>query len=148
MEHLESNLEESSASYMLPKTEPKGTKRKTKKVDAGIKTKNKKIKQEPVEGKQQMSINERLSKKRKDRERKRHVQFSKFVAVKHITCKGPLSVRSRTIQLQDDIDHTKRWSSFELKILHDRENLKRLHEKRKQEANPDVNESEITFWTL
>ena len=65
MEHLESNLEESPTSYMLPNQEPKGKKRKTKKEDADIKTKNKKIKQEPVEGKQQMSINEWLSKKRK-----------------------------------------------------------------------------------
>ena len=59
MEHLESSLEESSASYMLPNPEPKGKKRKTKKEDEGIKMKNKKIKQESVEGKQQMSINER-----------------------------------------------------------------------------------------
>lgn len=89
MEHLESNLEESSASYMLPNPELKGKKRLTKKEDAGIKSKNKKIKQEPVQGKQKMSINEWLSKKRKDKERKRHVQFSQFVAVKHITSKRP-----------------------------------------------------------
>ena len=56
MEHLQSNVEESSASYMLSNPEPKGKKRKTKKENAGIKTKNKKVKQEPVEGKQQMSI--------------------------------------------------------------------------------------------
>ena len=74
---------------MLPNPELKGKKRKTKKEDAGIKTKNTKIKQEPLEGKQQMSNNEWLSKKRKDKERKRHVRFSQFVAVKHITSKGP-----------------------------------------------------------
>ena len=74
-EHPENNLEESSASYMLSNPEPKGKKRKTKKEDAAIKTKNKKIKKESVEGKQQMSINEWLSKTRKDKERKRHVQF-------------------------------------------------------------------------
>ena len=43
-------------------------------------------------------------------------------------------MKSHPIQLQDNIDHTKRWSSFKLKILRDRENLKRLHEEKKQEA--------------
>ena len=136
MDHLESNLEESPNSHMLPKQELKGKKRKTKKQDAGIKTTNKKIKKEPLEGKRQMSINEWLIKGRKDKERKRHVQFSQFVAVKHITCKGTLSLKSLTIQLQDDIDFPNRWSSFKLKRLRDRENLKRLYEKRKQEPNP------------
>ena len=136
MDHLESNLEVSSNRHMLPKQEPKGKKRKTKKEDAGIKTKNKKIKKEPLEGKRQMSMNEWLSQGRRDKERKRHVQFSRFVAVKRITCKGTLSLKSHTIQLQDDIDCANRWSSFKLKRLRDRKNLKRLHEKRKQEATP------------
>ena len=77
MEHLQSNVEESSASYMLSNPEPKGKIRKTKKENECIKTKNKKIKQEPVEGKQQMSINnEWLHEKelRRDKERKRNVQ--------------------------------------------------------------------------
>ena len=148
MEHLESNLEESPNGHMLPKQEPKGKKRKTKKEDAGIKTKNKKIKKEPLEGKRQMSMNEWLSKGRSDKERKRHVQFSRFVAVKHITCKGTLSLKSHTIQLQDDIDSANRWSSFNLKRLRDRENLKRLHKKKSKRQPPDANESEIIFWTL
>ena len=104
MEHLESNLEESFTGNMSPNQEPKGKKRKTKKEDAGITAKNRKIKQEPVGGKRQMSINEWLCKKRKDKERKRRVQFSQVIGVKHITCKGTLTLKSHTIQLQDDID--------------------------------------------
>ena len=135
MDHLESNPEESPNRHMLPKKEPKGKKRKTKKEDTGIKTKNKKIKKEPLEGKRQMSMNEWLSKGR--RPKKGNVTFSsRFVAVKHITCKGTLSFKSHTIQLQDDIDSANRWSSFKLKRLRDTENLKRLHKKRKQEATP------------
>ena len=81
-----------------------------------------------------MSMNEWLSKGRRDKERKCHIQFSRFLAVKHITCKGTLSLKRHTIQLQNDIDSANRWSSFKLKRLRDTENLKRLHEKRKQEA--------------
>ena len=47
-------------------------------------------------------------------------------------------MRSHTIQLQDDIYHTKRWSSFKLKTLRDRENLKKTLRKEKARGNPQT----------